>query len=102
MADEGQDGRAALFEPRNRRMTMKRQYAATKHPLISRSLIILVLALTSLHAQETARWKTLSDEARTAAQGKAVLRRLLENPGVKAISVAVIQDGRVVCREPGF
>lgn len=78
---------------------MKRQYAATKHPLISRSLIILVLALTSLHAQETARWKTLSDEARTAAQGKAVLRRLLENPGVKAISVAVIQDARVVYRE---
>jgi CubicO group peptidase (beta-lactamase class C family) len=41
----------------------------------------------------------LSGEARTAGQGKAVLRRLLENPGAKAISVAVIQDARVVYRE---
>ena len=78
---------------------MQRQYIPMKHLLLSISVIFLVLALTSLHAQETARWKTLSNEARTAVQCKAVLRRLLENHGTRAISVAVIQDSRVVYRE---
>ena len=78
---------------------MERQYIPMKQSLVSMSVIFLLLALTSPYAQETTQWKTLSGEVRTAGQGQAVLRRLLENPGAKAISVAVIQDGRVVYRE---
>ena len=78
---------------------MRHQCIPRKQSLVSMSVLLLVLALTSLYAQETSQWRTLSGEVRTAGQAQAVIRRLLENPGAKAISVAVIQDARVAYRE---
>ncbi len=59
-------------------------------------VLFLAIALNPSAAQQAVAWKTLSGEARTAGPSSAFLHRLLDRPGAKAISVAVIQDTKVV------
>jgi len=67
-----------------------------KKPLVTLSAMCLVIGSTSVFAQKTVPWKTLSGEARTAGQSRVFLRRLLDHSGAKAVSVAVVQEAKVV------
>jgi CubicO group peptidase (beta-lactamase class C family)/pimeloyl-ACP methyl ester carboxylesterase len=49
--------------------------------------------------QQAVPWKTLAGETRTADISTVFLRRLLDNPGARALTVAVVQDAKVVYHE---
>jgi CubicO group peptidase (beta-lactamase class C family) len=67
-----------------------------KKPLATLPVLILTIALSPLAARQAVHWKTLAGETRTAGPSTAFLRRLLDNPRTKALSVAVVQDSKVV------
>ena len=70
-----------------------------KKRIIWMPIFCLISGLSVAPAQQAASWQTLSGETRTAGQGRALIQRLLKNPRARAISVAVVQDGKVVYHE---